>query len=344
MQVKDAIQKAGEWVQAIAQKEAGFIGAYLAGSIIQKHMDEAWPIHSDVDIMIVTSNVPELKIGKFIYDGVLLEATHLDSALFHSKEVILSDYHLSFSFAHTFILADPEGILTPLQRNAAEDYDKIYWVHKRCHHIKDKIDSGLSSIPKEKPFYEQVMSWLFPTSVLTHLFLTAGLENPTVRRRYEAAEQILKSYHMNDVYQALLKEINIISLKKNDVQISLDVLNDTFDLAVTYAQTPIFFLSDISLSAKPLSIDGCQALIDKNKHRESFFWIIATFCRCHIILATDAPEIHAERLPYFMKTLSMIDMYTSEDLFEKAKITKSNLPYFWEKTEKLISINPAIKR
>ncbi|GAB2544686.1 hypothetical protein [Gracilibacillus alcaliphilus] len=338
MQIKEAIEKARSWVQTIAQKETGFVGAYLAGSIIQKSFDEVWPIHSDVDIMIVSSNIPELKIGKFMYDGVLLEATHLDSTLFCNKEMILSDYHLSYSFAHTLFLADPENSLTPLQKEVAEDYHKEYWIHRRCQQIKNKINSGLSSIPEEKPFHEQVMGWLFPTSVLTHLFLTAALENPTVRRRYEAVEKVLETYQMEDVYQALLKEINAVSLKKNDVQMSLHDLSDTFDLAAAYAQTPIFFLSDISLSAKSISIEGCQTLIDKNKHRESIFWIIATYCRCHIILATDAPEIHADRLPYFKKTLALIGMYTSEDLFRKAESTKSNLPYFWEKTEQLISI------
>lgn len=120
MLVNQVIERAIDWIKTVAKEEEGFIGAYLAGSIIQKRLDEPWSNHSDVDIMIVSRNVPSVKIGKFLYKGVLLEASHLAHSAFTSKESILADYHLSYSFAHTCFLFDPSQILEQLQQDVAE--------------------------------------------------------------------------------------------------------------------------------------------------------------------------------------------------------------------------------
>lgn len=67
-------------------------------------------------------------------------------------------------------------------------------------------------------------------------------------------------------------------------------LATTFDATVQVAKTPFFFSSDITPTARPIAIDGSQRLIDSGDHHEAVFWIIATFARCHTILAADAPN------------------------------------------------------
>ncbi|GAF11625.1 hypothetical protein JCM19046_2576 [Bacillus sp. JCM 19046] len=342
MLVNQVIERAIDWIKTVAKEEEGFIGAYLAGSIIQKRLDEPWSNHSDVDIMIVSRNVPSVKIGKFLYKGVLLEASHLAHSAFTSKESILADYHLSYSFAHTCFLFDPSQILEQLQQDVAEAYPRQEWVRKRCARIREKIDGGLTSIPNDRPFQEQVMSWLFPTTVLTHLFLTAALENPTVRRRFEATKKVLASYGMNDVYENLLKEIQVHSLEKRDVQTSLTNLKSTFDLAAQYQQTPIFFASDITQEGRPISIDASQTLIDAGNQREAFFWIVTTYCRCHIILAKDAPQLHEARLPYFMETVKLLGITSKKELDRLAQGTRGRLDWYVEKAEELIERNARI--
>lgn len=342
MVVKDAMNRALDWIEKVAKEEEGFIGAYLAGSIIQRPLHEPWSNHSDVDVMIVSTSVPPVKIGKFLYQGVLLEASHLQHTAFSDKESILRDYHLSYSFAHTTLLVDPTNMLKPLQEAVAQAYPQKRWVQERCYRIREKIENGLSSIPQERPFHEQVMSWLFPTSVLTHLFLTAALENPTVRRRYEAAQTVLCTYGMNEVYEELLQEIRVDGLLKSDVQKSLDHLQETFNLAAQHQKTAIFFATDITPEARPMSIEASQTLIDAGKQREAFFWILTTYCRCHILLAEDAPQLHQERLPYFMETVKLLGILSIEDLDQLALGTRNRLDHYVERAEALIEGNQQI--
>ncbi|GAF21948.1 hypothetical protein [Shouchella hunanensis] len=342
MNTQDAIAIAREWVQHVGSHQPGFKGAYLAGSVLTHPRLAPWPVSSDVDIMIISTKVQDKKLGKFIYKGLLLEVTTLDYRLFLQKETILADYHVGYSFAHTIVLSDVDDVLVPLQTEVARDFYHMEWVHRRCEHVKEKSIAGLTTIPTSAPFHEQVMSWLFPTGVLAHLFLTAALENPTVRKRYTAVQAVLKRYNMEDVHETLLKQLRVESLTKMTVQSSLDQLEETFVLAVEHAKTPFFFSTDVTHSAKPIVIEGSQLLINKNQFRESFFWIIATFCRCHIILAHDAPHLHEKRLPYFKQVLSSIGITTEKDLYSAALKTLSTVDYFWDHTRALIENNPDI--
>ncbi|MFB4212185.1 hypothetical protein ACE1TH_09795 [Shouchella sp. JSM 1781072] len=344
MNTTQAIQLANEWVTQIASHEQGFKGAYLAGSIIGQAPTSSWPSSSDVDIMVVSTNVPPYKLGKFTYKNCLLEVTHLDYNLFQDKGTILADYHLSYSFAHTTILADKDKILLPLQKQVVDDFTQLKWVNQRCLQVKHKIRDGLTTLPTSLPFHEQVMNWLFPTGVLTHLFLTADLQNPTVRKRYVDVKPVLTSYKKADVYEQLLDQLCVSEVTRSFVQSSLEHLTVTFDLAVKHGRTPFFFSTDISKIGRPIAIDGSEALIHANLHRESLFWIIATFCRCQIILAKDAPHLHQERLPYFHEILAKMGIEASRDLRGLADGTMSNLEHFWKHTEDILAQNPRIKQ
>ncbi|AIC93471.1 hypothetical protein [Shouchella lehensis] len=342
MNTQEAIGIARDWVRHVGSQQSGFKGAYLAGSVLTYPRLALWPLSSDIDMMIVSTNKQDKKLGKFLYKGLLLEVTTLDYTLFLHKETILADYHVGYSFAHTIVLNDVDDVLVPLQKEVARDFYHIEWVYCRCEQVKEKSIAGLTAIPTSAPFHEQVMSWLFPTGVLAHLFLTAALENPTVRKRYTAVQAVLKRFNMDDVYEALLKQLRVESIAKSTVQSSLELLEETFALAAEQAKTPFFFSGDIKPSAKPIVFEGSQSLIDKNQYRESFFWIIATFCRCHIILATDAPHLHEERLPYFKQVLSSIGITTEDDLYSAAFKTLSTVDYFWDCTRTLIENNPDI--
>ena len=53
------------------------------------------------------------------------------------------------------------------------------------------------------------------------------------------------------------------------------------------ATTRFLFSGDITPQARGVAIGGSQALIDRGDHRDAMFWIVATFARCHAILAAE---------------------------------------------------------
>lgn len=343
MIVHDALKIAREWVNRYACKEIWFKGAYFSGSSLIREINSELPLYSDIDIMVVTSeNAPSLKLGKFLYKDVLLEVSYLPVNLFSSSEVILSHYHLAYSFHHTEIISDPDHKLKPLQQLVSQNFSQYQWVYKRCLDAKKKAINGLKHIPTDVPYQEQVMSWLFPTGVTTHMYLTAALQNPTVRLRYYAARKMLTHYNKLPIHERLLHQIGCRNLSAERIAYHLKELAITFDLTTQVAKTPFFFSSDITKQARPISIDGSYSLISQGFHRESVFWLLATFCRCHIILNVDDPKLHQDRFYAFEALLSDIGILSSSDLYSRAEATLLEMPNMWSDVLTILQQNASI--
>jgi predicted nucleotidyltransferase len=99
MKIREARAAAIDWVNRYASREIWFEGAYFSGSTVGRRDDEELAIGSDVDVFVVTKeDHPPPKLGKFIYNHVLLEVTYLSwGQLMHAEEV-LESYHLAGSF------------------------------------------------------------------------------------------------------------------------------------------------------------------------------------------------------------------------------------------------------
>ncbi|MGM7719939.1 hypothetical protein [Metabacillus sp. Hm71] len=344
MKVSKAKSIATEWVLQNASKEKWFMGAYFSGSTVGMPEDAEMSPYSDVDVVVVTSQeeVP-LKLGKFVYKNVLLEVTYLSWNLFGTVEEVLTSYHLAGSFRVNTIIADPTGHFDKLFAKVSKQFAKREWVTKRCENAKSKVENGIRGFDLSAPFHDQVTSWVFPTGITTHVILVAALQNPTVRLRYLAARKVLMEYGFADVYTELLELLGCADLTPQQVEGHLDQLAQTFDLAAAASKTPFFFSSDITLSARPIVIDGSRHLIRTGYHRETVFWIVATFARCHKILAADAPQsLQRDRSPAFEALLADIGITTTSDLIRSGNDVIQFLPKLWKTTEKMIEANTSV--
>ncbi|GGD77443.1 hypothetical protein [Paenibacillus nasutitermitis] len=342
MRVGNARTAAAEWVNQYASREEGFIGAYFSGSTVGLPDDAELPVASDVDVVVVTEQdeLP-LKLGKFLYAGALLEITHLSWSLFGTPEKVLSSYHLAGSFRVDTIIADPTGQLAELQRQVALHFAERPWVRRRCEEARQKIENGLRSIDASAPLHDQVTSWLFPTGVTTHVILVAALRNPTVRLRYLAARSVLMEYGQPALYMELLELLGCAQLSPRQVEQQLAGLTRTFDAAAAAARTPFMFSSDITAAARPVAIEGSQELIRSGRHCEAVFWIVATYARCHKILAADAPpELQQALLPDFEAAIADLGISSAEVIPRRAEAVIRFLPRLWESAETIISANP----
>jgi hypothetical protein len=344
MLIKDAKAVAREWVSAEASKAPGFYGAFFHGSSNWLPDNAALPATSDLDVMVVLADpIPPVKLGKFIYRDVLLEVSYLPREQLQSPERILGDYHLAGSFRTPSVIADPSGQLTTLQAAVSKDYAKRRWVLKRCEHARDKVLHGYQ-LNELDPFHDQVVTWLFPAGITTHVLLVAGLKNPTVRRRYVAVHQLLVDYGHMDFYATLLELLGCAQLSRTRVEQHLVALADVFDVAKTVIKTPFFFASDISDVARPIAIDGSRELIARGQHREAIFWMVATYSRCQKVLATDAPVELQERFrPGYQQLLGDLGITSFADLQQRIEQVKALLPRVWEVAQAILAANPAIE-
>lgn len=309
MTVREARVIAREWAERYGSGFPGYCGAYLSGSFLQAAEDEVWPETSDIDIVIVINKEPpEIKPGKFLCGGVLLEVSLIRKEEYASLEHILSTHYLAYALHMDGILADPEGYLEPLHLEVKEQYAREIWVRRRCRSFIDHIQASIASFNTGAPFHEQVTGWLFPTGITTFPILAAALENCTVRKRYTAARTVLETYGLTDFYPPLTRlltgdDFNALSLPDH-----LHELETTFDLAANTrgpsAHYP--FRSDISFSSRPVALGGSRALIESAYPMEAVFWMAATFARCHAILSMDAPALHQERLPKFQAFMASL--------------------------------------
>ncbi|MBS4223602.1 hypothetical protein [Lederbergia citrea] len=344
MRVGPAKAAAVEWVMKYASKEDWFRGAYFSGSIIGKPDDAELSESSDVDVVVVTAHdEPPLKLGKFIYDNTLIEATYLSSSQLASFEEVLTSYHLAGSFRVDTIIDDPTGHLRKLQKQVSRHFAERTWVRRRCENVREKIENGLRTINTSGTFYDQVNSWMFPTGVTTHVLLVAALRNPTVRLRYLAAREVLIEYGHEDLYSELLKLLGCAHLTPERVEHHLDELARTFDAAAAVAKTPFFFSTDITTESRPIAIDGSRALIQAGDHREAVFWIVATFARCHKILETDGPpDLQRTLLPAFEEIVADLGIKSTDDLIRRGEDVIQFLPRLRETTEEILLTNPGI--
>jgi hypothetical protein len=239
--VKEAKDAARRWVLEEAGGIVGFSGAFFHGSTNWLREDVRLPVTSDVDVMVVLDDpAPPLKPGKFMYDEVLLEVSYLSREHLRSPELVLGQYHLAGSFRTPSIILDPSGQLTQLQAAVSRDYAKRQWVYRRCQHARAKIQGGFA-LRESDLLHDQVVAWLFPAGITTHLLLVAGLENPTVRRRYVAARDLLADYGSLDFHQYLLEMLGCAQMSEARVEQHLAALTEAFDAAKTVIATPFFF-------------------------------------------------------------------------------------------------------
>ena len=343
MILKHAKAVARRWVIEEASNRPGFAGAFYHGSTTWLPDDAPLPATSDVDVMVVlTDPDPPPKPGKIVYRDVLVEVSYLPSDQVRSPDQILGQYHLAGSFRTPSIILDPSGRLTRLQAAVARDYAKRRWVYRRCEHARDKLLRGYG-LNESDPFPDQVVAWLFPAGITTHVLLLAGLQNPTVRRRYVAARDLLADYGHPEFYETLLELLGCARISRARVEHHLAALADAFDAAKAVVKTPFFFASDISDVARPIAIDGSRELIVRGDHREAVFWLVATYSRCQKVFHYDAPAATKNRFdPGYRHLLGDLGIASFADLRRRVEQVKASVPPVWEVAEAIMAANPDI--
>ncbi|KAA2238675.1 hypothetical protein F0L74_20875 [Chitinophaga agrisoli] len=337
MTVKEAKSITRSWVDKEAPCIQGFMGAFFHGAVNWLADEDTLPAASDIDVMIVVTDPPPHPLGKFRYGPLLLEVSYLSMSELRSPEQVLGTFYLAGSFHKPGIIADTSGWLTTLQQAVAAQYTDAHWIRQRCSHAQHTALNFIHALNEHIPVHDQVTSWLFARGLLAHILLVAGLQNPTVRKRYVALQQLLEKYQALDLYEQLLHLSGFDALTPAAVAQHLAALTAAFDSAAEVIRTPYRFAADISQAARSVAIDGSYELLETGYHREAMFWITATWCRCRHILTQDAPpHIQVQHDAGFRQLLEElhIDSFKNRDRSNRHVIRM--MPRVWKMAEKIM--------
>jgi hypothetical protein len=343
MLVKQAVAVARQWVADVGRSTPGFAGAYMGGSASDLASDAPFPSTSDLDVYLVVEDAERVpKRGKFVYEGVLLEASLIARQALRSPEAVLGHYHLAGGLVQPGILADPTGMLTALHEAVARDFAKRCWVRQRCEHAMSTMRSYAQSLAAAAPIHDQVTTCVFAAGVMTHVLLVAGLRNPTIRKRYAAVRKLLESYGQMACYEPLLALLGCAAMGRQQVEQHLMATTQVFDAARLAIKTPYRFAADISDAGRPVAIDGSRELIERGLHREAVFWIAATYSRCRTILTADAPELLVQFDPGYQELLTDLGIATFLDRQARCRAIEAYLPQLWQVAEEIMASNREI--
>lgn len=337
----EAKEAARRWVFEEARKLPGFDGAFFTGSINHLSDDAPFPESSDVDVMVVFAGCdPPRSPGKFVYRDLLLEASFIKGGW--TPESALRHYHMAAAMREPGIIADPSGRLAEIHGFVSKNFAERRWVRERVGNARGNALRFLDSVDTTETLHDMATGWLFGTSVATHMLLVAGLENPTVRKRYAAARGLLERYGRLDFHESLLELMGCRDMSRGRVEEHLASLTEAFDATKgVAARTPFFFASDISDAARPVSIGGSREMVEGGLHREAVFWIAATYARCRKILHHDAPGMKGDT--GFRRLLGDLGIVSRDDLRRGVERTRAFLPHVHEVAEEIMDSNPNIE-
>ena len=343
MKVTEAKARARRWVEEEAASLPGFYGAFYTGSTLWLPDDADIAPTSDLDLWVVFDRPPPNKLGKFLYRDVLLEVSFVERDQLLSAEHVLGDYHMAGSFRRPGVILDPTGALTRMQEAVSRDFATLRWVRARCAAARDRVIERLGALDESLAFHDQVIGWLFPTGVTTHIVLVAGLQNPTIRTRYRAAHDLLAKYDLLAAYPMFLELLGCNGLTRAQVAQHLAALIEVFDTAKTFAPATSFpFATDISDVARPIAIDGSRDLIEQGYHREAVFWIVATYSRCQKILEYAAPLAMSRFDPAYRRLTADLGITSWADIKQRRETVIAALPRVSEVADAIIAANPHI--
>lgn len=341
MLVRDGRTAARAWVAEHAAQMSDFRGAFLSGSTTALPEDSELPTFSDVDVLVVVAgSATRPKLGKVPYRGVLLDITYLPWDELASVDQVARSYYLAPSFSSHQVIVDPTGHLALLRDKISSRFHHPAAVRLRYEDVISKIETRLSALDPTAAWHDQVIAWMFPTSLTTQVVLVAALRNPTVRLRYLGARRVLEDHRQDSLYLTLLRQLGCIDCDRQTVQHHLDGLAITFDQAAALVATPFAFSTDITRAARQIVIDGSQALVHSNNHREAVFWIVATLARCQKILATDAPtDVRQDAEPRFRAAVTdLLGIRDTAGLLDRSEAVRGLVPALRESAASIATL------
>ena len=337
--VEEVVGIVREWVDLHARHLPDFAGAYLWGGITALPADAPFPLYRDVDVVVVLTKGAHEDNLEVLYRGLMLEVVAKNLDTHQDPEAVLADPSHGPNMATTQILADPTGILVPLQQAVAADYGRRRWIRARCEAERASADQQLAAMRLvSNPTNSQEPLWplWLLLSALSGLLAVAQLKRPTTRRTLSLLGELLDEQGRSDLHEAVLTVWGSAHMSRADVQAMLDQSVVAFDRSVEVYQTPTPYGFTIRAHLRPYLAEATQEMIDEGNHREAMFWIMTLATESYLVLQNDAPD--AEKLVFAAQLQAMLAAlgYTSAERWAERVAAAEHL------TQEIYSIADAL--
>ena len=248
--VNEAYALAAGWVNDRVASMPGFRGAFLHGSILSIPEGGVIPDGSDVDVVVVCDEIPPGRSGKVRCGSVLLDVSYVTAPELDPPEVVLGNHVLAGSLARGMLVADPTGWLRAIHRSIAPRFAEPAWIRKRCERA-----------------------------------IVAACRNPTVRRRYEMAREVLADHGMDTVHEELLRRLGSDGMDAAMCASHWSAMMSAYDLAIRVPSPPPRYANHVSTDSRHAAVEGTGNALRSGLHREAMFWVANCFAKSVGILS-----------------------------------------------------------
>ncbi len=334
-----------EWVSETASSLTGFKGAFFCGSINSAQNDAEFPITSDLDLTLVFEGIPpEVLPGNFLHSGVIFGVSYWPFSRLLPLERVLSDYRLGYNFRKANVISSSSSKLNEMAAVVSQAFPQRRWVSKRIEDARTNCLNYVNSVSERANEFDRVIAWLWATGITTHIVLAAALKNPTIRKRYLAAHDVLSEYGHLDFYEFLHTLQGSSHFNRVITQTYFDSVTEVFDVACDIEPRPFPYSSDLSRISRPISIDGTQELINQGNHRESVFWIAATYARCMKAFHHTKTSTHLDRFsPGFESLIVELGITSPDDLRLRTDEVRASIPRVMAIAQSIMESHPDIE-
>ena len=342
--VQEVIEIVREWVDLHARHLPDFAGAYLWGGITALPADAPFPLYRDVDIVVVVTQDSQDETREVFYRGIMLEVILKNLAAHQDAEALLANPSDGPNLATTQILADPTGILVPLQQTVAAEYRRRRWIEARCAAEKATVEQQLIALRQvANPINSQEAIWPLwgLLNALSGLLAVAQLKRPTTRRTLSLLGELLDEQGRSDLHEAALRLWGCAHMSRAEVQVMLNQSLVVFDRSVAVYHTSTPFGFTIRDHLRPYLAEATQEMIDEGKHREATFWIITLVTESYLVLQNDAPEAEKPVFAAQLQALLAAFGYTSVEAWtERVQSAERLVPEIYRIADTLVALHP----
>jgi hypothetical protein len=353
--VGEAKMAAHAWIREEAVGMPGFVGAYLAGSILAKSDADTFPETSDVDLSIVVDSAvpnpiiePENSFAprKLLYRGLILEPSYLSWEAVKDPEAVLSNMYLAAPLARGCILSDPRGEIERIHRAVEPEFARKRWIRKRCARAAEAafsnydLSTTVPALPAYDPLFWRITGLLLGTLTASCIPVLAGLGNLTVRRGFIVARLMLLRYGMEDLAESLLRIIGSADVSRAEAERCLEELEVAFDAAIAVPHPAFAMDYNVSAKGRSFAMDGCRELLDGH-HREAMFHIALMRGIVQNILMHDEDPARRERfLRGYWRLLCSLEIKSFEDTANRFGELRTAVPILLAAAEEILERNP----
>jgi hypothetical protein len=332
--VREAKELVGSWIEEEVDYLPGLRAAHLSGSITAMANATPFPAHKDVDLLLVfderspllAHDGPEPNIRQVSRGGLAIEIGLKPTAHYASPAAVLANPEIAFHLTVDSVLYDPHGLLRGLQNEVRRDYPRRRWVEARLAHERAALANVLELRSLMRDHWDasiQTSMLGYTTTFPVAALWVASLQPPKMGgRMFSRVRRLLAAHGRLDLHEELLALLGLDRVERAEVERYLAEATAAFELALRVRRSPHPFAFKAYPHILPVWAASCQAMLDEGQHREALGWVLPFYLAASdIVVADGSPaerELWADRRTRFLDVLGLLSDQAREARFAEA--------------------------